>query len=420
MKTYDVLKLAILNLSRRWTRTILTMIGVVIGTAAIILMVSVGLTQMKQTEEAISDIQLNRIEVYEKEGTNATPLNNMAVTAMAELENVTQVVPLRRLTVYAEVGKYHASYLQLVAVPAEALAKLYTPTKGSLINPESVTPQVVVGAGAATQFVQSEEDYTYDYSGPAVDWFSQTVDVWLGGGEETEDTDLPASRRYKFSVVGYDEDQENYDIYISMETAERMLRENIKLANAMHMDLNAYDTVYVYTDSMEDVDEVLSTIKLYGLDGYSNAEWIKEMKKQQEAQQTQLFLVGFISLLVSAVGIANTIMTGVLERKREIGVMKVIGMPVKQISLLYLFEAGALALAGGILGVIAAHLFAYLIQSGSGGNILGAYAASGTKLVMPFWLDAGAVAVALMIGVLAGFFPSRMVAKVHPMAAIRG
>jgi len=420
MKTYDVLKLAVLNLTRRWTRTVLTMIGVIIGTAAIIMMVSVGLTQMKETEASISEIQLNRIEVYQRDGTSATKLNRMAVTAMAELEHVKTVIPMRRMTVYGEAGKYYAPYLQFIAVPAEVLGELFQPTKGTLINPESSTPQMLMGAGSAMEFIQSEEDYSYDYAGPAIDWMGQTVDVLLGGRHMLDDENTPTSRTYKFTVVGYDKDKDNYDIYISMETAERILRENAKLANAMNMDLNAYDYVYVYTESMEDVEDVLPMIQQYGFETYTNTEWIKEMKNQQKSQQTQLFLVGFISLLVSAVGIANTIMTGVLERKKEIGVMKVIGMPVKHISLLYLFEAAVLALAGGILGVLFAHLFAYLIQSGSGGNILGAYAASGTKLVMPFWLDAGAAAVALLIGVLAGFFPSRMVSKVHPMEAIRG
>ncbi len=428
MKTLDLIMLSALNLYRRLARTLLTVIGVVIGTACIIIMLAIGITNLAQFEDRLADSDLNKIEIYSEGGKNKlqqAKLNDASVNAFKQIENVEMVVPQMRLSFYAEAKNYHAPYLSVTAVPHEALEYLIKLEDGNYINDNSAMPQIVMGLGSARNFIQSEDDYSRDYTGPSLDWMSIPLDLYLGGKHVMEDSEIPKSRKYKFRVVGTikdkDENYQNHDVYMSLDMAKQILKQNYRTANAINIKVNEYENVLVYTKSMEDVEQVLKQIKEYGFEAYSQAEWITEMKKQQQAQQAQLLAIGLISLIVSAIGIANTMMTGIMERRKEIGVMKVIGMPINNIMRLFLCEAMMIGFLGGIIGVVIAHLFAYIaVTGGEEINFLGMYFQPGMKFIMPIWLDIGAVFIAMFVGIIAGFFPARNATRMSPSEAVRG
>ncbi len=427
MKFLDLLFLSALNLYRRLARTLLTVIGVVIGTACIIMMLAIGITNLAQFEERLEDSELNKIEVYSEggNGLQQVKLNDMAVNAFNEIENVEMVVPQMRINFYAEVKKYYAPYLSVIAVPHETLEKMIKLEEGNYITDNSAMPQLVMGLGSAQNFVQSEDDYARDYKGPTLDWMSVPIDMYLGGQHVRNDNEIPQSRQYKFRVIGIIKDEheeyKSHDIYMSLDMAKRILKENYRTANAINMEVNEYESVIVYTKTMDDVEEVLKQIKEYGFEAYSQAEWITEMKKQQKAQQVQLLAIGLISLLVSAIGIANTMMTGIMERRKEIGVMKVIGMPINNILQLFLCDAMMIGFLGGVIGVAIAHLFAYVaVTGGEEINFLGMYFQSGMKFIIPIWLDIGAILIAMIVGVVAGYFPARNATRMSPTQAVRG
>jgi ABC-type antimicrobial peptide transport system permease subunit len=286
-------------------------------------------------------------------------------------------------------------------------------------------PEMIIGLGAARYFIQSEDDYSSrNYEGPSLDWMDIKLELFLGSKYDSENSDIPSSRKYFANIVGIikdeNEDYHNNDIYISLETARKIVQENYKLAAKSNIDINTYDNVYVYAENMEDVSEILKVIKGYGFEAYSQTEWIEEMKEQQQSQQGQLAAIGFISLLVSAIGIANTMMTSILERRREIGVMKVIGVAIRKIRLIFLVESALIGLMGGLLGVTLGHLLAYLMNTGANTNaILGMQFASGVKINIPLWLDLAAVGMAIAVGMIAGIFPARRATKMSAIEAIR-
>src|SRR5699024_8982676 len=162
-------------------------------------------------------------------------------------------------------------------------------------------------------------------------------------------------------------------------------------------------------------------LQRYGFEANSDTEWIDEMQSQQRAQQGQLAAIGYISLIVSAIGIANTMMTGVLERSRAIGVMKVVGVAIRKIRVIFLVEAAMIGLMGGLAGVILSHLFGYILSTNRGETMfLGMHFYAGMKLIIPFWLNLGAIAVAVIVGVIAGIFPAAKATNMSPLEAIRG
>lgn len=427
MKLIDLLKLAVLNLYRRKSRTALTIVGVVIGTACIVIMISLGLTNLAQFDKMLADSDLERIEVYpdHSSGLSTAKLNDAAVYAFASIKDVDVVIPQKHIIFYGEAREYYAPYFSVAAIPPEYFDRFAEIETGKSINPNSSMIQFVMGEGAYRYFIQDKNDYNRNYSGPGFDFLSTPIDIYYGGERAMDDEDIPSSKRYKASVVGIlkneYEDYKASEVYMSLSLADKILKENYKTAIALNNDINTYDSMYVYANHMDDVKEILNTIRSYGFEAYSNTEWITDLKAQQRAQQGQLLAIGLISLIVSAIGIANTMMTSIIERRKEIGVMKVIGVSIPKIRTLFLIESAIIGAAGGLAGCIIAHLFGYVVVSGGDAvAFLGMFFHSGMKFIMPIWLDLAAISIAVVVGVAAGFFPARRATMLSALEAVRG
>jgi putative ABC transport system permease protein len=129
------------------------------------------------------------------------------------------------------------------------------------------------------------------------------------------------------------------------------------------------------------------------------------------------FLLGVagISLLVGAVGIANTMYTSVLERTKEIGTMKAIGAKNSDILWIFVIESGVLGLVGGVLGILVGmsvgKIIEYIALAQLGTNIL--------RVVFPWYLILGCLLFAFLIGSASGFFPSKQASKIKPADTLR-
>jgi len=131
----------------------------------------------------------------------------------------------------------------------------------------------------------------------------------------------------------------------------------------------------------------------------------------------QVVFIGIaaISLLVGGIGIMNTMFTAVLERTREIGVMKAIGARNGDILWLFLIESGLLGLAGGVVGVITGVLISKLVEVAAN-TALGV---TTLATVFPWYLIAGALAFAFTVGAVSGVLPARRASKLKPVDALR-
>ena len=126
-------------------------------------------------------------------------------------------------------------------------------------------------------------------------------------------------------------------------------------------------------------------------------------------------------MLVSAIGIANTMVMSIYERTREIGVMKVLGCLISDIKKLFLFEASMIGLIGGALGVGLSYLASYFMNKYSGaiGGALGV-GSSGSKIsVIPIWLVLLALGFAMLVGIISGYYPAKRATKIKAIEALR-
>ena len=168
---------------------------------------------------------------------------------------------------------------------------------------------------------------------------------------------------------------------------------------------------------MDHVEELAQTIRSLGYDVYTNVEYINGMKKTLGMVQAVLGGIGAVSLLVAAIGIANTMMMAIYERTKEIGVMKVIGCSLKNIRQLFLLEAAFIGFIGGIAGNVLSLIISTVINVLVPGESL--WGTEGNISYIPVWLMLASMGFAVLVGMAAGYFPAVRAMKLSPLAAIR-
>lgn len=148
-------------------------------------------------------------------------------------------------------------------------------------------------------------------------------------------------------------------------------------------------------------------------------DWLDSMKQDMLVTQAIFGGIGAVSLLVAAIGISNTMVMSIQERTKEIGIMKVIGASIKDIRSLFLLEAAAIGLLGGIVGLILSYGASFLLNNLLGG-LMGGMGMGETKIsIIPAYLAIAALVFTSLIGVISGYFPARKAMKISALDAMR-
>ena len=187
-----------------------------------------------------------------------------------------------------------------------------------------------------------------------------------------------------------------------------------------------YNQLLVNVESMDYVMEIQNHLtEDLGYDAWSNAEWVESSQNSMRYVQAVLGGIGAVSLFVAAIGITNTMMMSIYERTKEIGVMKVLGCDLRNIRTLFLMEAGFIGFIGGVVGLVLSFIISFVINKVSGGGQemsgmlgVGVAGTSGISYI-PLWLVVLSLLFAVLVGMIAGFFPARRAMKLSPLAAIR-
>ena len=132
-----------------------------------------------------------------------------------------------------------------------------------------------------------------------------------------------------------------------------------------------------------------------------------------------LLAVGMIGITVASLGIANTMVMSILERYREIGIMKAVGATDGDVQRIFLFESGTIGLLGGVFGLALAWVVSVVINA-----VVNAIAGEQGVPPMayfrfPWWLCLSAIAFSVLVSLIAGILPTRRAARVDPVVALR-
>jgi putative ABC transport system permease protein len=180
-----------------------------------------------------------------------------------------------------------------------------------------------------------------------------------------------------------------------------------------------YPTAVVKVTSAQSTQDVEEQIKKLGYSAFSLNDALQGAKRGFIILDIVLSLIGSIALAVSALGIMNTMVMSILERTREIGIMKAIGGSDGDIRRIFLIEASAIGFFGGITGVVLGWLVGRIINLGANVYIQQQGGTPGNLFSLPLWLIGGAIGFSIAISLLAGSYPAARAAKLDPIQALR-
>ncbi len=219
-----------------------------------------------------------------------------------------------------------------------------------------------------------------------------------------------------FRVVGILDD-ESYSIYMPIQMAYQVIADK---------ENNIYDTLVVKIKNEDQLDEVISKIESKLMTSRHVTQDDKDFtvtssKKMQQTRaemansmNTFLLAIAAVSLIVGSVGIANTMFTSVLEKTKEIGIMKAIGARNNDILFIFIFNAAFIGLVGGIIGIFFGAILSSLVPTLMGNTPL-----AESTITVSLNSIAIALFVSVAVGILAGIIPAYQASKLKPVDALR-
>jgi len=164
---------------------------------------------------------------------------------------------------------------------------------------------------------------------------------------------------------------------------------------------------------------IRDSIKAMGFRSFSYAEEFEEIQMVFTYFNMGLAVLGMIALFVSSLGIVNTMLMSITERRREIGIMKSLGADEREIKLLFLVESGMIGTIGSLLGILLGWLVSRAISLAVQAYMVEQGADPFELFALPLWLIGASIALGLTVSLLAGYLPASRAARMDPVQALR-
>jgi len=394
-----------------------------VGTAAIVLMLSLGLAQEAQFTQMMENMQQDMTIInvsaiaswmmWTDDGIVSDAevlLDDDAFDMFSNIPGVRVASPMMRGQVFFRSGRYTMHAWGVTGMRAEALQLMgYDLQEGRLLEPGDGyaavfgafgegnfnAPMRMVGGrwewrDRAWEMWQGDE-----YVETFVDIFNDRIDMsydqrlmgFGGGGQGGDDDEIEIDddtfrpiRTMSLDVVGLLEPTGDWNVDMGVimdidvlhslnERASASRREQAQEAGHYSAirggrdERITYDQGIVRVFNMNDTSRVAEQIRGMGFNANYAGQFISMMREQQQGLQAMLAAIAAVSLFVAALGIANTMIMAVYERTREIGIMKVIGASIKDVRRLFLLEAALIGFFGGLFGIGLSLIGSYLINN---------------------------------------------------------
>ncbi|RFB28832.1 ABC transporter permease [Brevibacillus sp. VP] len=486
MKLLDSLRIVWRNLWRMKLRTVLTSVGVMIGTAAIVTMLSLSIGLKENAVKGLENFgNLTELEVYPAwlmpDGTTErTPdqmkrLDSKSIPEIKAIPGIEAVMPHKEFMGNAilKLGRREAQHFQIIGVDPQQEAPVRSKEleKGEYLT--GANNEIVISYEIPRQMRDVEKDrrearkrnanqngnrarYEMGGSGESgiIEMVGKTAMLELRREYTIDNETKYEKKEIRVRVVGQmQKDEKSYrgsTIYVPMKMINELntWMEQKREQSDYDMEMGGskpnrsknrnqkpalqYDSINVKVESREAVEQVIKDLQKIGYENYSSARQLAKLNKFFFVIQLVLGGIAAISLLVATIGIVNTMIMSILERTKEIGIMKVIGATVYNIRWLFLIESGSIGLIGGLTGLGLAYgavaIINYLgknndildsIGMGMGGG-MGPEEEVVTQIALvPPSLAIFAILFSVVIGLLAGILPAIRASRLSPLEAIR-
>jgi putative ABC transport system permease protein len=198
-----------------------------------------------------------------------------------------------------------------------------------------------------------------------------------------------------------------------------MQASNFRDSAGMPSNQPTYTTVIARVTGAGKVDSVEQAIKNFGFNTFSILDASKSMRRFFAILDLFLGIFGSLALTVASIGIINTLVMAILERRREIGIMKAIGASDSDVRGLFFAEAGAMGILGGIFGVFLGWIIGRVINFGTNVYMHRQGFPPEHFWAVPWWLVVFALGFAFLISLVSGLYPASRAAKLDPVQALR-
>jgi putative ABC transport system permease protein len=446
MRFIDLLLLIFDNLGRRKARVALTAVGVVIGTAAVVVLVSLAIGLQRNANQQLYGIgDLTQIQVmpnYGPQGPGAVmvkvagggggggseqPSNQKLVTndslkELAAIPGVQAVIPRDYLnsggTLSYEkleggasitgVGISDLSVLGLEPISGTLKLERGTAIIGSQVNRNFYDPRMRPGQ------LPPPPPNLYDAN------LKLTLIKYTQDGKEIR----KAVPLRVIGVIASNRGEADYTVYVPMEDITAF--NEWAIGHRINRNRDGYSMAVVKVDDVSKVLEVTDQITTMGYQAYTPQSFVQGINSFYVVLQVIFGGVGAIALLVAAIGIANTMTMAILERTREIGLMKAIGATNRDVLSVFLGEAAGIGLIGGLGGVLLGwsagqvmNVLALAYFAGQATRQQGGMPPPSVAVYTPLWLPVFALVFAIAIGLISGLYPALRAATLIPVNALK-
>jgi putative ABC transport system permease protein len=451
MKAGDLGELALRNLREAVLRNSLTTLGVAVGVASLVAMLSLGVGLQELATKRLSNSGLfdtvvvmprRNIQPMRRPAANLVPskpdrlLDDDARNELARLPNVLEVYPQIRFP--TEVRYNGSPYSTIVAgVPDSSRGNgSFDGIQGSFFsgpNADEAILQIefakdlseqtasLIGKDLVVRYAEREalppESVAAGASG------SNAADPGAGGFSIVP-------REKKLHIVGIVETEPaagfggfgSGRLLIPLEVASALraaqvndLRDAVRATSGKP----AYASLTVRVKSPALVEGIETAVKNMGFGAFSLLDATRNLRLFFTIFDLLLAIFGSLALAVATLGIINTLVMAILERRREIGILKALGAADRDVKQLFFVEAGVMGLFGGALGVVFGWFIGRALTWGTNVYLHRQNLPSAHVFSVPWWLVLGAIAFAVIVSLVAGLYPASRAAKLIPVEALR-
>lgn len=180
-----------------------------------------------------------------------------------------------------------------------------------------------------------------------------------------------------------------------------------------------YESLTVRVSGATKVKDVEASIKQMGFAAYSVLDASQALQQVFEVFDIFLLIFGSLALLVASLGVINTLVMAILERRREIGILKALGAADRDVRRLFFVEAGAMGLVGGILGTAMGWMISRAINLGTNIYLARRALPPITVSAVPWWMVGLAIVFSILVSLAAGIYPASRASRLDPVQALR-
>jgi len=458
VKTYDMAELAVRNLRESILRNSLTTVGISVGVASLVAMLSLGIGLQQLAGRRLEKSGLFDTVVVtsrrdlrsfnrEQEENGPAPaesptLNEDARQKIAQLPSVVEAYPdIRFIT---ELRYQDKPFLTMMAgLPFSAKNNdAFDGMQGSFFSSDTATEVILQKSFAAqllgkAQRAGADEVSVADLANPLLGkQLTMRYAERTATPASTADASTSAgtaysvvSREATLKIVGVcdlDPDsmrgQARARVFLPLKLAQNLhvmqpsdLRDTTNMAGGTP----AYTTVEVHVKSPTQVQTVENAIKKMGFNTFSIVDATRSLRQFFAVLDLFLGIFGSLALAVASIGIINTLVMAILERRREIGIMKAIGASDSDVKGLFFAEAGVMGVFGGFVGVALGWTIGRVINLGTNVYLKRLHFPPEQIWFVPWWLVIGAIAFAIVVSLLSGLYPASRAARLDPVQALR-